>query len=197
MQGDTTRTDNPWDKWPLCRGKRRATLSEVQCCEEQLSNKMFYMVMFLPTPPILSDTLSSRDPCVPTVGRYHVLTVILVDGAFSKDSRCTAACAIYSYFSNTHSMPNMGWAQEGSPSQGGHTWLWSVGKWGGQRGMCFPAPHHQHKSQPWTCQCEHLHWILMLAFQIRVLPMKEIIYSYIIKSLFFHIKSTYHENHCS
>lgn len=56
---------------------------------------MFYMVMFLPTPPILSDTLNSRDPCVPTVGRYHVLTVILVDGAFSKDSRCTAACAAF------------------------------------------------------------------------------------------------------
>lgn len=140
---------------------------------------------------------NSRDPPVPAVGRYHMLTVMLMDWAFSKDSRCTGARAICSYFSNTHNMPSVGWAQEGSPSHGHHTWLWSAGKWGGLRGTCFPAPHHQHNPQPWTCQCEHLHCILMLAFQIRILPMNEIIHSYTIKSLCFHIKSTCHENHCS
>lgn len=53
-QGNTTCAAHPWDKLPPCRGKCRATLAEVQPCEEHLGDKMFYMLLFLPTPPILS-----------------------------------------------------------------------------------------------------------------------------------------------
>lgn len=122
------------DQIASLQGKCRAMSAGVQCCEEQLSDGMFYMV-FLPTPPTLSYILTAEIPmCLlwegTTCSQWHWGT-----GPFL---RYTGAREIHSYFCNAHSMPSVGWAQEGSPSQGGHTWLWSAGN-GEDRGE--PASH--------------------------------------------------------